>query len=75
MARVLIVDDSVTIRLTIELILKREHETITAVIGQDALDILDQRAIDLIVTDIQMPVMIDSISLAQFSLYSAHHQK
>jgi two-component system alkaline phosphatase synthesis response regulator PhoP len=57
MARVLIVDDSVTIRLTIELILKREHETITAVNGQDALEILDQRDIDLIVTDIQMPVM------------------
>ena len=57
MARILIVDDSVTIRLTIELILKREHETITAVNGQDALDILDQRDIDLIVTDIQMPVM------------------
>ena len=57
MARVLIVDDSVTIRLTIELILKREHETITAVNGQDALDILDRRDIDLIVTDIQMPVM------------------
>jgi CheY-like chemotaxis protein/HPt (histidine-containing phosphotransfer) domain-containing protein len=57
MAQVLIVDDSVTIRLTIELILKREHETITAVNGQDALEILDQRDIDLIVTDIQMPVM------------------
>ena len=57
MARVLIVDDSVTIRLIIELILKREHETITAVNGQDALDILDQRDIDLIITDIQMPVM------------------
>lgn len=57
MARILIVDDSVTIRLTIELILKREHETITAVHGHDALEILDQRDIDLIVTDIQMPVM------------------
>lgn len=64
MARILIVDDSVTIRLTIELILKREHETITAVNGQDALEILDRRRIDLIVTDIQMPVM-DGYELLQ----------
>lgn len=57
MARILIVDDSATIRMTLGLILKRQHNTLTAVNGQDALEKLAQNIIDIIVSDIHMPVM------------------
>lgn len=57
MARVLIVDDSATIRMTLGLILRKEHKTVTAVNGQDALDKLAQNIVDIIVSDIHMPVM------------------
>lgn len=57
MARILIVDDSATIRRTIGLILNRHHKTFTAINGQDALDQLAHNIVDLIVSDIQMPVM------------------
>ncbi|MBE2224166.1 MAG: response regulator [Anaerolineae bacterium] len=57
MARILIVDDSATIRRTIGLILDKHHKTFTAVNGQDALDQLAHNVVDLIVSDLQMPVM------------------
>lgn len=57
MARVLIVDDSATIRLTLELILNKRHKPLTAVNGKEALDKLHYNIVDIIVTDIDMPVM------------------
>lgn len=57
MARILVVDDSATIRTTLGLILKRQHKTITAVNGQDALEKLSYNIIDLVLSDIHMPVM------------------
>lgn len=55
---ILIVDDNENIRKLIEIYLKREgFKTIHAGDGQEALEIIENQKIDLIVLDIMMPVM------------------
>lgn len=66
MSRVLIADDEESMRtLVARAIAMDGHETVTAEDGAEALDILarDNGAFDLLLTDIQMPVM-DGVALA-----------
>lgn len=65
MRKVLIVDDSVSIRLTVGYALRQGgYEVIEAEDGRDALDKLAETTVDLIITDLSMPVM-DGISFIQ----------
>ena len=66
MTRVLIADDEDSMRsLVARAIAMDGHETVTAQDGAEALEMLtrDEGAFDLLLTDIQMPVM-DGIALA-----------
>jgi CheY-like chemotaxis protein len=66
MPRVLIVDDEDSMRMLVARAIAMDgHEILTAADGAEALEILSngQNAFDLLLTDIQMPVM-DGIALA-----------
>jgi two-component system chemotaxis response regulator CheY len=61
----MIVDDSVSMRQMVNFTLRQGgYEVIEAVHGQDALDKLKSVTVDLIITDLNMPVM-DGITLIQ----------
>ena len=63
--KILIVDDSVSIRQMMSFTLRRGgYEVIEAEHGQDALDKLLGVTVDLMITDLNMPVM-DGITLIQ----------
>jgi two-component system chemotaxis response regulator CheY len=63
--RVLIVDDSVSMRQMVSFTLREGgFEVIEAEHGQDALDKLQSAPVDLVITDLNMPVM-DGITLIQ----------
>ncbi len=58
MAKILVVDDSITMRQMLSFTLEKAgHEVLTADNGLEALDICDQGAPDLIITDLNMPKM------------------
>lgn len=55
---ILIVDDSTSLRLVVKMTLEGAgHHVIQAADGQQALAMLDGRQIDLILTDLNMPVL------------------
>jgi chemosensory pili system protein ChpA (sensor histidine kinase/response regulator) len=57
-ARVLVVDDSLSVRKYASLILEHQGvEVFTATNGQEALDLLLDKEVDLVLTDLEMPVM------------------
>ncbi len=68
MARVLVVDDDPAVReLVAEFLAARGHEVFRATNGAEAREVLDQAphgtvAVDLVVTDLQMPVL-DGLAL------------
>ncbi len=65
MRKVLIVDDSVSMRQMITYTLRQGgFDVIEAEHGQDALDKLQSSPVDLVITDLNMPVM-DGITLIQ----------
>lgn len=65
MRKVLVVDDSVSMRQMVSFTLRQGgFDVIEAVHGQDALDKLQKLPVDLIITDLNMPVM-DGITLIQ----------
>ena len=65
MKKVLIVDDSVSMRQMVGFTLREGgFEVIEAEHGQDALDKLKGATVDLVITDLNMPVM-DGITLIQ----------
>ena len=65
MKKVLVVDDSVSMRQMVGFTLREGgFEVIEAEHGQDALDKLKSAAVDLVITDLNMPVM-DGITLIQ----------
>ena len=58
MARVLVVEDDPDVRRLVEMKLKLDGiETLTATNGQEALDVLAESPVDLVILDLQMPVM------------------
>ncbi len=65
MKRVLIVDDSISMRQMVGFTLREGgFEVLEAEHGQDALDKLQGSSVDLVITDLNMPVM-DGITLIQ----------
>ena len=65
MRRIMIVDDSVSMRQMVGFTLRQGgYEVIEAQHGQDALSKLQSATVDLIITDLNMPVM-DGITLIQ----------
>ncbi len=65
MKKVLIVDDSISMRQMVGFTLREGgFEVIEAEHGQDALDKLKGTSVDLVITDLNMPVM-DGITLIQ----------
>ncbi len=54
---ILIVDDSPSIREIIKYALSSDHSVFAAVDGLDALNYLDGRRVDLVITDLHMPNM------------------
>ncbi|MBM7662922.1 two-component system response regulator YesN [Bacillus mesophilus] len=68
MYKVLIVDDEKNIRLGIQAMVKREFadvfEILVASDGQEAMEIIKQEPIDILITDIKMP-RVDGITLIQ----------
>ncbi len=55
---ILVIDDADAVRMTIGFTLQEEgFETIEAADGQDALNKLNGREIDLIICDVNMPIM------------------
>lgn len=58
MSRVLVVDDDPDVRRLVEMKLKLDGiETLGATNGAEALQILEEEAVDLVVLDLMMPVM------------------
>jgi two-component system, chemotaxis family, chemotaxis protein CheY len=56
--RILLVDDSASVRQVVGIALRREgYETVEAANGQEALKLLDGPKLDLIISDVNMPVM------------------
>jgi DNA-binding response OmpR family regulator len=55
--KILIIDDERSIRLLLESFLSKEYEVISKSDGQAALDWLETNLPDLIICDIQMPVL------------------
>lgn len=65
MRKVLIVDDSISMRQMVSFTLRQGgYEVVEAEHGQDALNKLAGTSVDLILTDLNMPVM-DGITLIQ----------
>ena len=65
MRKVLIVDDAVTMRQMVSFTLQKGgYDVVEAEHGQDALNKLATASVDLIITDLNMPVM-DGITLIQ----------
>ncbi|MES2857486.1 MAG: response regulator, partial [Bdellovibrionota bacterium] len=63
MQKILIVDDNAAMRMTLKAILSTEnYNVIEAVNGREALEILENEAVDLVISDLQMPE-VDGISL------------
>jgi two-component system, chemotaxis family, chemotaxis protein CheY len=63
--KILIVDDDALIRQLLSLILRSAgYSVVEAVNGKDALDKLNEAAIDLVITDLRMPQM-DGIELTR----------
>ncbi len=58
MAKILIVDDDPSLRAMICILLHTSgHETLIARDGQEALELVKQNALDLMITDLRMPHM------------------
>ncbi|RYU95254.1 ATP-binding protein [Emticicia agri] len=62
LATILIVDDNVDMRHHIESIISTKYNTLTAGNGKEALQLIEQNTLDLILSDVMMPVM-DGIEL------------
>jgi len=55
---VLVVDDSISVRKIMSAMLtSRNYNVLTATNGLEALNIIDENSIDLVITDLEMPVM------------------
>ncbi|MCD8341717.1 MAG: response regulator transcription factor [Clostridiales bacterium] len=57
MVTILVVEDDAMVRLLTKTKLSQRYRIVEAANGQEALDVLDHEHIDLLIVDIQMPVM------------------
>ena len=70
MTKILIVDDEVRILILLQSLLKANgYETVTAKDGNEALEVLEEGGVDLVITDLRMAPMdglklIEKIKLA-----------
>ncbi|BBF83895.1 chemotaxis regulator [Aquitalea magnusonii] len=72
---ILIVDDSTSLRLVIKMTLEGAgHHVIQAADGQQALAMLEQHRIDLIITDLNMPVLDGFGLLDHIRQHPSHRQ-
>lgn len=71
MKRILIVDDSPSNLATIENALKDDYETVALTSGLNALRFLDTNKVDLVLLDIEMPIM-DGLQTLQKIREKAH---
>jgi len=55
--RVLIVDDEPSVRESVRMVLKDRHQVLTAAAGNQALDLITQSPVDVVLLDILMPGM------------------
>lgn len=63
--RILVVDDSATIRQTVTMTLEKNgYQSISAVDGMDALKVLETEPVDMVITDLNMP-NLDGFSLTR----------
>ena len=58
MITILIVEDDSSTRLVTRLHLRNEYHVLEAANGLEALDILEQQHVDLIIADVMMPHMV-----------------
>ena len=82
MSKILVVDDELNMRLVLCALLKKEgYEVFAAADGQDALKILKQEDVDVVVTDLKMPKldgmgllerMVDQYSATPVIIITAH---
>ena len=70
--RILVVDDSATMRLSLVGVLSMQFDAISCASGKEALDHLAAGQFDLVLTDWEMPEM-DGVSLVQ-NIREAHPQ-
>src|SRR5688572_4203809 len=68
-ARILVVEDDTNIREFCRLLLRQQYDVVTAENGRLALDVLAQQPVDLVLTDLQMPVMGGMELLEQIRLH------
>lgn len=74
MATVLVVDDyAISLRLLTHILQRANHDALTASHGLEALDLLDQHPIDLVILDIDMPEM-DGIAVLKHIRADARFQ-
>ena len=64
MNKILLVDDHQTNLMILEVVLEGIYETLSCQTGQEALQIMEREAIDLVITDLKMPGM-DGFELTQ----------
>ena len=63
-ARILIVDDEPKMQRVLEIMLRKMgHEVLCAANGSEALSVADKESLDLIITDLRMPVMDGELGL------------
>ena len=82
MSKIIVVDDELNMRLVLCALLKKEgYELFAAADGQDALKILKQEDVDVVVTDLKMPKldgmgllerMVDQYSATPVIIMTAH---
>lgn len=65
--RILVVDDDAGARKMAVLFLQQDYEVVDAVCGEDALQILERQAFDLLITDAEMPGMNGRILIERVS--------
>jgi two-component system, chemotaxis family, chemotaxis protein CheY len=71
MARILIVDDVASIRNIVSSMLEKHgHRVFTAANGEQALDIANNKKLNLVITDVNMPGMDGITLISQFKLIS-----
>lgn len=69
--RLLLVDDSKVVLAKLQSLLKNDFLLFTAANGEEALTLLDNQKIDLVITDLEMPVM-DGFELISYIVGSMH---